>query len=313
MKNRLLLTGILSILLSSIVPAQQTTSKPVIPENFCILENELLLANKINEYRLQNNLPPIPFSASLFYVAQTHVKDLARNHPDVMGCNQHSWSDKGYWKPCCYGKDSGKTSCMTGKPKELTGYRGKGYEMIYWDSEEALPSDVLELWKSIPQTNEMLLNQVKWKTKVWKSCGVGIFNGYAAVWLGDANDQLHGIRLCMNDSVLDLQAESAKLNTAKRPQKNIAQPAKENINPEFIAEHSSGEDRYYLIISSCKTIEQGGNEVAKFRRKGYQDARIIGNDSLFRVALMGYDSYKEAQKALNKLTSTFKGIWIYKY
>jgi hypothetical protein len=218
MINRLIPAVFTFLLLTLALPAQKPASKSVIPKNFCISENEFELANKINEYRLQNNLPAIPLSASLFFVAQTHVKDLARNHPDVMNCNEHSWSDKGNWKACCYGKDPATMNCMTEKPKELTGYKGKGYEIIYWDSEEVTPSDALELWKSIPLTNEMILNQEKWKTKIWKSCGVGILDGYASFWLGDANDQVHGIRLCRNDSIIELRSDNAEFkNKNKTP------------------------------------------------------------------------------------------------
>lgn len=313
MNYRLILTGFACLFLASSIFAQKPSIKPAIPENFCIPENEFILANKINEYRIQNNLPPIPFSTSLFFVAHAHVKDLAHNHPDVINCNEHSWSDKGTWTPCCYGKESGKKNCMNDKPKELTGYKGKGYEMIYWDSEEAKPSDALELWKSIPLTNEMLLNKGTWNSGNWKGFGVGIHAGYASVWFGDAIDLLHGTRLCSNDSVIDLLPGEAKLSTAKKSQNAINQPSRENGKPETIAGKTAGNELYYLIVFSCKTVVQGGEEAEKYRRKGYPDVKILSNDTLYRIALQGYETKSEAQKALNKLSRTFKGIWILKY
>jgi hypothetical protein len=49
----------------------------------------------IMEYRKSMNLPSIPLSESLTYVAQTHSRDLAENRPDQGKCNLHSWSKKG--------------------------------------------------------------------------------------------------------------------------------------------------------------------------------------------------------------------------
>ena len=69
MQYRLILTGFACLFLASSIFAQKPALKPIIPENFCIPENEFILANKINEYRIQNNLPAIPLSKSLFFVA----------------------------------------------------------------------------------------------------------------------------------------------------------------------------------------------------------------------------------------------------
>ena len=312
MKYHLLLPGVLFILLTTALHAQQPDAKPVIPEIFCISANELILANSINDFRRQNDLPVISLSKSLFFVARLHVLDLTQNHPDSNNCNQHSWSDKGNWKPCCYSKEQGKTNCMTDKPKELTGYKGKGYEMIYWDSQEAIPADALELWKSIRLTKEMLLSQGKWKTKIWKSFGVGMLGGYACVWFGDANDQLHGIRLCNSDSVVEQKPESAKLKTVTKTQKEI-QPRPENSKQEPIADTASGVKHFYLIIASYKTSKQANDNVAILSSKGYPESKVLENNSIFRVALSEHATQEEAQKALNKLITTFKGIWIYAY
>ena len=311
-KYCLLLPGFLFIMLTAAVRAQQPANNPVIPEKFCISANELLLANLINEYRHLNNLPVIPLSRSLFFVARTHVLDLTQNHPDNNKCNQHSWSDKGNWKPCCYSKEPAKTNCMTDKPKELAGYKGKGYELIYWDSEEAIPSDALELWKSIPFTKEILLNQGKWKTKAWKSCGVGMLDGYASVWFGDARDQLHGIKLCLTDSVVEKPTEGAKFLADTKTQKEV-QPPPGNGKLEPIAEPAAGGKHYYLITGSFKIGKNAHDAVAKLRNKGYRESKVLENNSIFRVALAGYATMEEAEKAMHKLTTTFKGIWIFKY
>jgi hypothetical protein len=288
--RRLLFTLFFSGLLLTFLSAQQPKRNPVIPKKFCISANELILAKMINDYRRQNNLAVIPLSKSLFFVARSHVQDLAQNHPDREKCGLQSWSDKGDWKPCCYNKESGKTSCMNDKPKELSGYKGKGYEMIYWGSEEAIPSDAIEVWKSTALTKEMLLNQGKWKSKIWKSIGVGLLDGYASVWFGDEKDHEQGIPLCQSDSVVDSQTSTS-------------------ITIPVIAAKQS-QNHFFLITASFKTLQQAKQQVTAHVKQGFPDATIIEKDNIFRVALSGYNSQPEAQKALNKLSSHFKGIWI---
>jgi hypothetical protein len=56
--------------------------------------DERRLYNEIMDYRKSKNLPSIPLSKSLTYVAQMHSRDLAQNNPDQGKCNLHSWSKK---------------------------------------------------------------------------------------------------------------------------------------------------------------------------------------------------------------------------
>src|ERR1035437_4272893 len=109
-----------------------------IPVTYCISPMEYKLYKMINDYRRRYDLPAIPLSKSLSYVASTHVKDLFNNHPDQDPCNAHSWSDKGPWKPFCYPRDEKKNNTVWDKPKELTNYKGKGYELVYWENNEAV-------------------------------------------------------------------------------------------------------------------------------------------------------------------------------
>jgi len=298
LNRRFILTWVISMLIFNGLQAQQPKRNALLPEKFCISSDEFILAKMVNDYRRQNNLSVIPLSKSLFFVAHSHVLDLVQNHPDRYNCGLHSWSDKGAWKPCCYGKESAKAGCMNDKPKELTGYKGKGFEMIYWGSEEAVPSDAIEVWKSTALTNEMLLNQGKWKTNIWKSMGVGLIDGYASLWFGDETDQKHGIRLCQNDSLLDSRTSKNTQTTAntKLPETNAGQ----------------GENRYFLITGSFKTRQQARQQAASHIKQGFHEASIIEKDNIYRVTLVAFNSQEEAQKALNKLSSRFKGIWILK-
>ena len=100
-----------------------------IPDDFCLSDDEYRLYEMINAHRVLNGLIEIPLSASLSYVARTHVIDLYTNHPDTSICNLNSWSDKGSWTPCCHNKYVPQEECIRDKPKEFTGYSGEVYEL----------------------------------------------------------------------------------------------------------------------------------------------------------------------------------------
>ena len=128
-------------------------------------ENELYRI--IMEYRKQNGLPNIPLSSSLSFVAQTHVKDLAVNRPDRNDCNLHSWSSNGTWTPCCYTPDHAQAKFMWSKPRELTTYKGNGFEIACGSngccSDFIMTANyALESWKKSSGHNAVIINQGIW-------------------------------------------------------------------------------------------------------------------------------------------------------
>ncbi len=153
-----------------------------------LTDEETKLYNLIMEYRKANGLPSIPISPSLTLVAQTHVKDLQQNHPDSEPCNMHSWSSKGNWTPCCYTPDHAHAQCMWNKPRELTLYKGNGYEIAHWSSYNVTAEDALENWKNSSGHNAVILNQDIW-SNTWNAIGIGINKNYAVVWFGNEKDK----------------------------------------------------------------------------------------------------------------------------
>ena len=101
------------------------SSPPQMPvpdeDGVCLSEEEKKLYDIIMAYRKTKKLKPIPYSAKLSKVAQTHVRDLAENYAyeKDAACNPHSWSNKGKWSSCCYTSDHKKAKCMWDKPKEI--------------------------------------------------------------------------------------------------------------------------------------------------------------------------------------------------
>ena len=165
-----------------------------------LTDEEKKLYDLIMEYRNENGLPDIPFSKSLTYVAQTHVKDLYNNRPNNGNCNLHSWSSNGNWTPCCYTPDHAQAKCMWSKPSELTSYKGYGYEIasekfysIGFGNEvlsdySITAGDALDIWKRSPGHNAVILNLGKWNDLHWNAIGIGMFKGFAVVWFGEEYD-----------------------------------------------------------------------------------------------------------------------------
>lgn len=152
-------------------------------------ESERELFDLVNTYRKGRGLSEIPFSSALTVVAQTHAKDLMENYKQSGRCNMHSWSNKGPWKGCCYRDNHKNPECMWDKPKEIAGYDSPGYEIAYWHSVAAEPVNALEVWKRSTGHHAVIANLGVFKDAEWKAMGVGIYQGYAVVWFGEARDE----------------------------------------------------------------------------------------------------------------------------
>jgi len=150
---------------------------------------EKLLYDLIMQYRKENNLPPVALSKSLTMVAQTHAKDLIANRPNQGRCNLHSWSANGSWTACCYTPDHAQAACMWSKPRELTNYKGNGYEIACSTSALVITAEIaINTWKKSRGHNELILNLGIWKSFEWKVIGIGINGGVAVIWFGSEPD-----------------------------------------------------------------------------------------------------------------------------
>ncbi|MDQ3536641.1 MAG: CAP domain-containing protein [Bacteroidota bacterium] len=159
-------------------------------EKICLSVEELALYEAINSYRKQKNLLPVPLSISLTKVSKAHAWDLNENYDldQREKCNPHSWSENEEWTGCCYSNDHQNPKCMWEKPKEIAGYPAAGYEIVYWNSNQAKPSAALEGWKKSPGHNQVIINLDIWKKVTWKAVGVAIQGNYAVAWFGDTID-----------------------------------------------------------------------------------------------------------------------------
>jgi uncharacterized protein YkwD len=168
--------------------------------NVCVSDDEKRLYDIINAYRETKGLRSIPFSQSMTMVAQAHVQDLVENYTFKQNarCNPHSWSENGDWSDCCYTSDHKKAQCMWDKPKEIAGYKGYGYEILFYSSDGASPSEALNGWQNSPGHHSVMINKNTWSRVEWKAMGVGIAGEYAVAWFGEDRDktELTNLKVC---------------------------------------------------------------------------------------------------------------------
>ena len=129
-----------------------------------------------NDYRESKDLSAVPMNKCLCKVANLHLEELAKNLT-----NKHNWVN------CTYhlkGSDV-DSDCMWNKPKEICGYKGKGFENYVWRKSGISGKTALEKWKRSKNHNTVILNLGGWKKMKWTGIGAAIGENHALIWLGN--------------------------------------------------------------------------------------------------------------------------------
>ncbi len=263
-------------------------------DNFCISPEEEKLIELINAFRRQNRQAEIALSASLSFVAKTHVADLQRNRPDTSICNTASWSDKGTWTPCCYQGFVNKQNCMWDKPKELTPYTFRGYELSYFDEQIIQVQSLWELWRNTPEVVDMILARDIHSDKRWAAIGVGLSDNYASIWFGQRPDAKGKPRVCSG-------AETA----FRAPFKSALQ---ETATAGTTETQETG--RFYLIYGSFTVMADAEEAMRRYRNAGFRNAQVVAKDNRIRVALDVFPTLREAMFAKERLSASYADAWI---
>jgi len=254
-------------------------------ENFCISANELQLFEHINELRTDYDKSTLQLSASLSFVAKTHVNDLLKNHPDTSICSLSSWSDKGQWKACCYNKYVLDEDCMWDKPKELTSYPYRGYELVTYFEDDFSSDSILNIWSGSREVLDMILTQGKYASKKWACMGVGMNDDYVSLWFGQRNDPARKPSTC--DTLAPHLLET----------QNSLHPA---------------ESSFYLIFGSFEDINDAKEALRRLKKSDFPNADILIKDGLNRIYLGKYDNLKAAMYAKQNLPYSYREAWIFK-
>ena len=282
-----------------------------IPANFRVSEEEMRLYRMINDYRRRYDLPPIPLSKSLSYVASAHVKDLFFHHPDQEPCNFHSWSDKGPWKPFCYPKDENKKNSVWDKPKEITPYKEKGYEIVYWENNQVDIDSVINFWKTVPYFNSFLMNTGKWQGTKWEAIGIGIYENYACAWFGQVPDQI-GPPLLVGENPPPLLPVKAGADSGIKTE--TLKPVPAEVHPTATAPADTVNKQYkcYIIIRANVPVKDTARLMKLYRDKGYTSVRFFPNDGKGRISVFETADRAEAQAKLKEIKTQARDAWMLK-
>jgi hypothetical protein len=313
---------------------------PPVPAAFCIRPNEKELYLMINDYRKQNNLPPIPLSTSLSYVAALHAKDLFLHHPDQGACNSHSWSNKGVWTPFCYPKDENKKSSVWDKPREMTRYPSRANEIVYWENNPLVTDTVMMVWTTEEYFNDFLLNSGKWQGKTWNAIGIAVYQNYACAWFGEVPDPEGDAVVCGTKKKLTLQdtVKPAVKPVAALPVKpkkgKVAKPVvnkqdslaikaadtayvkatvpASGMQTTPVKPTDSVTGTYYIIVKTSLPAETAGKLVTKLREGDYPDAKVLDRDDKIRVSVFQSSDKATVMAKLKEVKKTYKDAWLLK-
>lgn len=256
-------------------------------KNVCLTSDEQKLAGLINAFRKENKKSTLPLSKALTIVAKAHVTDLQENRPDTSICLTGSWSDNADWTPCCYNKYVLNEECMWGKPKELTDYPYRGYELSYFEEGIIQVDSLFNIWMTSEETKDMLLTQGNFSPKKWETMGLAVGENYACIWFGQRTDAAGSPPAC----------ETLQPKNQENENKPVA---------------SGKQQSYYLIYGSFILQADAEEAVKRYNKNGFTNAQILQAGQRFRVALNKFASLKAAMDAKEKLSSSYREAWILK-
>ena len=265
--------------------ASESFAQKMVPEDFCMSNDELNLFERVNQLRQDYDKSTIHLSVCLSYVAEVHVADLETNHPDTSICNSSSWSDKGDWTPCCYNSYVHNPDCMWDKPKELTPYRYRGYEMVTYIEEGFNNDSIINLWSDSKEVLDMLLTRGNYEKKKWITGGLAIGENYVSLWFGQRKDVLPSPSICSDEERI---IDTATIVTVVEP------------------------NTFYLIFGSFPDMHRAKEQLRKVKDDGFEEADILTGNNRIRIFLNKFNNLREAMYAKQQLPYKYREAWILK-
>jgi len=280
---------------------------PPVPTAFCMDTISMNLYHKVNAYRRQMGLDPILLSRSLSYIAAIHARDLLLHHPDRGPCNFHSWSGKGSWTPFCYPRDESKKASVWDKPRELTRYPSKAYEIVYWENNPLKEDTIFMVWRTEEYFRAFLLNTGKWQGKPWNAIGIAVCENYACAWFGEAPDPEGEATPCGKKAeqrvTADISGEKSVGTPAVRADTNSARKELPKDSIPFI---------YYIIVKTNLSREAAEKLAGTLRTGEYPAARVLDEDQKIRVSVYETTDRAAATVKLREVKRTYKDAWLLK-
>jgi hypothetical protein len=174
---------------------------------------------------------------------------------------------------------------MWDKPKELTSYPYRGYELAAYFAEEFNTDSVIKLWENSKQVLDMLLTNGNFEKKKWVCMGVGMNDHYVSVWFGQRADKAKKAVLC------DTSSYKQVIPVASNPEEPVS---------------------YFLVVGSVSNEKDAREFVHRLKKSGYQYAGIHHDNQNYRIYIDKFTDLKEAMFAKKKLPYTYRDAWVFK-
>lgn len=96
----------------------------------------------------------------------------------------------------------------------------------------------------------------------------------------------------------------------EKPKATVKKEAK--AAKEVQKSNTTGDKGLFVIVASLQTMQDAEKELAKFKKQGYNDAKILTSDNRFRIALYSYTDKSQAYNKINELRKEeqFKTAWL---
>ena len=96
----------------------------------------------------------------------------------------------------------------------------------------------------------------------------------------------------------------------EKPKATVKKEAK--AAKEVQKNNTAGDKGLFIIVASLQTMQDAEKELAKFKKQGYNDAKILTSDNRFRIALYSYTDKSQAYNKINELRKEeqFKTAWL---
>ena len=176
---------------------------------------------------------------------------------------------------------------MWDKPKEISPYTFRGYEVVGYFEDGYTADSVINLWAETKAVLDMILTEGNCNKKKWVTMGLAMHEEYVSVWFGQREDRMGAPDICSGEK----KAASAALLSE--------------------TDSNSGMT-YYLIFGSFSDIKDAKEAVKRYRKNGFENAGYLANGDLTRVYLGKYNDLKEIMYVKQKLPYSYREAWIYK-
>jgi len=226
------------------------------------------------------------------------------------------------------------------KPRELTRYPAKGYEIVYWENNPLIRDTIIMVWKTEEYFNNFLLNQGKWQGKTWNAIGIAVYENYACAWFGEVPDPEGEAFVCGNtpkkqamDTIkpapLPVVKPVSKPKKARPPVNAIIKAdslsgtrpgLRPGKPPDSVAgiKVSSGIQRdsvtgiYYIIVMTSLPLDASEKLASTLRAGGYPGAKVLENDGKIRVSVFETTDKALVMAKLREVKKTYKDAWLLK-